>query len=142
MHDMVWNSFAFYGGVVVAKTILMSPITAFQRIRTKTFANAEDAAGFSTTPQTHDAVERVRRAHQNDLENIIPFFCLGLLYCHTDPSLEMAKWHFRIFAASRIWHTIAYLSSSSARGPLGFLPGLIVNISMAYQVIIHFKDAL
>ena len=36
-------------------------------------------------------VERVRRAHQNDLENIPIFLILALFYVTTDPDPDMAK---------------------------------------------------
>merc|ERR1712018_666041 len=54
-------------------------------------------------------VERVRRAHLNDMENILPFFCLGILYIFTNPALSTAVLVFRIFAACRITHSIVYL---------------------------------
>ena len=53
-------------------------------------------------------VERVRRNHLNDIENIVPFVIIGLLYVSINPSPTAALWHFRTFFFSRIFHTIAY----------------------------------
>ncbi len=53
-------------------------------------------------------VERIRRNHLNDIENILPFVVIGLFYVGIDPSPVLALWHFRIFFFSRIFHTIAY----------------------------------
>ncbi len=53
-------------------------------------------------------VERIRRNHLNDLENIVPFVLVGLLYVGTNPDQDVALWHFRIFLASRVLHTLTY----------------------------------
>ena len=39
---------------------------------------------------------QVRRAHLNDLENVIPFVLLSLLYVGTNPDPIVALWHFRV----------------------------------------------
>ena len=39
---------------------------------------------------------QVRRAHLNDLENVVPFVLSGLLYVGTDPDPTTALWHFRV----------------------------------------------
>ena len=51
---------------------------------------------------------RCFRNHLNDIENIIPFVLVGAFYVATQPTPSTALWHFRIFAASRFVHTIAY----------------------------------
>ena len=38
----------------------------------------------------NENVERVRRAHQNDIENILPFLILGFLYMFTNPAYATA----------------------------------------------------
>ena len=53
-------------------------------------------------------VERVRRNHLNDIENIVPFVLVGLLYVGTNPDRDTALWHFRIFFVSRVLHTLTY----------------------------------
>jgi len=42
------------------------------------------------------------------MENIPVFLFLGLFYVAIQASLSSTEWHFRIFAVSRIFHTIAY----------------------------------
>ena len=39
----------------------------------------------------NEDVERVRRAHLNDMENILPFFCLAILYIFTEV-IFMGSW--------------------------------------------------
>lgn len=75
------------------------------------FANPEDLppAKKGATPKFDDPdVERVRRAHRNDLENILPFFTVGLLYMLTNPEPFIAINLFRAVAVARIIHTLVY----------------------------------
>lgn len=53
-------------------------------------------------------VERVRRAHLNDLENIPVFLVAAGLYVLTNPCPTLALNLFRAFTAARITHTLVY----------------------------------
>uniref|UniRef100_A0AAX7VFS9 Microsomal glutathione S-transferase 1 n=1 Tax=Astatotilapia calliptera TaxID=8154 RepID=A0AAX7VFS9_ASTCA len=107
----------------------------------KSFSNEEDVARKSAEEKkkllkTHPDVERVRRCHQNDLENIIPFVIVGLLYALTGPELSVALLHFRIFAGARIFHTIAYIGAlPQPSRALSWVVGMLVTFSMAYRVL-------
>ena len=78
----------------------------------KAFANPEDILigdPKSIKPNLADPdVERVRRNHLNDIENIIPFVLIGFAYVACNPSADTALWHFRLFFFSRLLHTFAY----------------------------------
>ncbi|KAK6292310.1 hypothetical protein J4Q44_G00368940 [Coregonus suidteri] len=81
-------------------------------------------------------VERVRRCHQNDLENIIPFVVIGLLYTLTGPDLSTALLHFRVFVGSRLCHTVAYvLPLPQPSRALAWMVGMGATFSMAYRVL-------
>ncbi|XP_068825874.1 microsomal glutathione S-transferase 1 isoform X3 [Capricornis sumatraensis] len=106
------------------------------------FANPEDCAGFGKGEnakkylRTDDRVERVRRAHLNDLENIVPFLGIGLLYSLSGPDLSTAILHFRLFVGARIYHTIAYLTPlPQPNRALAFFIGYGVTLSMAYRLL-------
>jgi len=138
----LFEAFAFYAAVVLVKMLFMAFLTARQRFGTGTFISSEDIVGkekkgFTTAP--NENVERVRRAHLNDIENIVPFFCLGLLYIFTSPALATALLVFRIFAACRIAHSIVYLLviPQPARA-LAFFGGMGVNLFMGYKIITAF----
>ena len=142
MDAELFKTFAFHGGVVLLKTIVMSPLTGFNRMKNQTFANQEDLAlgkDVKAVNFNDPTVERIRRAHQNDLENIIPFILVGGLYLTTQPSLATAQILFRTFTAARLTHSIAYLGSvrQPVRG-LAFAAGLAVNVFMAFSVIKHY----
>ncbi|XP_034019589.1 microsomal glutathione S-transferase 1-like [Thalassophryne amazonica] len=141
MEDEVMVAFATYATIVIVKMMLMAPLTAYYRIRRGAFSNEEDVGTKSAEEKkkllrTDPDVERVRRCHQNDLENIVPFLVLGLLYALTGPDLWTALLHYRLFTGSRIFHTISYVAAlpQPCRG-LSWLVGLVTTFSMAYKVL-------
>nr|AFM89996.1 putative glutathione S-transferase [Callorhinchus milii] len=143
MESDVFQAYATYATVVLLKMLLMGPLTGYFRVTRKAFSNPEDARAHvgkgednKKYVKTDPDVERVRRCHQNDLENIVPFIGIGLLYAMTGPDLSSALLHFRTFAVSRIFHSIAYLLPLPQPGRGGsWLIGMGVTISMAYRVL-------
>lgn len=53
-------------------------------------------------------VERVRRSHLNDLENILPWTLITWLYLGTNPSYLIAANLIRAFVVARVIHTLFY----------------------------------
>ncbi|ODN05822.1 Microsomal glutathione S-transferase 1 [Orchesella cincta] len=140
--DSVFQSFAFFSAILVVKMLLMSLLTARQRFSKKVFANPEDVAHDKKAKVEYGDVdvERVRRAHQNDLENILPFFVIGLLYCFTHPDPGTANLLFKIVAGGRILHTLVYavfVIPQPARF-LAFAAGLGPTLYMAVKVLMYF----
>ena len=99
--------------ILVLKMAAVGWYTSFLRIRDKAFATPEDYRLQGLTPKTqvHEDVERARRAHRNDLENILPYFGVGLLYALSHPSMTAARIYFIGFTAARVLHTVFYLAS-------------------------------
>lgn len=66
----------------------------------------------------------------------MPFFVIGLLYALTQPALSTALLHFRVFAGSRVCHSVSYVCvlPQPCRG-LSYIVGVLVTASMAYQVL-------
>jgi len=81
-------------------------------------------------------VERSRRMHRNDLENIPAFLACGLLFVLADPSLLLAKILMYVFVGARLAHTIAYATEQrhEIRATL-FSIGSAVVILMALYVL-------
>jgi len=88
--------------------LLMAPLTAIQRFTHKAFANPEDCAMQKVKPRVDENVERVRRAHLNDLENIPIFFVASFCYIMTNPDIALATNLIRAFTLARIAHTVVY----------------------------------
>ncbi|XP_065336158.1 microsomal glutathione S-transferase 1 [Cloeon dipterum] len=133
--------YAVHATLLVFKMFLVVVLTARQRFAKKVFANPEDAKGSSAKVKLDDPdVERVRRAHLNDLENIPAFLFISFLYVATNPNLALATTLFRAFTGARVLHTFVYAVKplpQPARG-LAFFVGLGTTIYMAVQVLIHF----
>ncbi|XP_067660717.1 microsomal glutathione S-transferase 1-like [Haliotis asinina] len=141
LDNPVFSKFAFYSTVVLSKTLCMSELTTLNRMRKQAFANEEDVQCFAKSKHaevtTSDAsVERVRRCHLNDLENVLPFVLVGLMYVSTKPGVVEASRVFQIFAASRLLHTAAYLLPlPQPSRALTFFTGYGVTFFMAYKVL-------
>ncbi|XP_076454655.1 microsomal glutathione S-transferase 1-like [Babylonia areolata] len=141
MENPVFKAFVTYAVIVLVKTMAMSLMTAVTRFKNMSFANPEDSAGFKDKDGgklkpvlNNPSVERVRRCHLNDLENVLPFVLIGLLYVATSPPLASALLHFRLFAGARLLHTVVYLVPvpQPARA-LTFFVGFATTLSMAYS---------
>ncbi|XP_041973587.1 microsomal glutathione S-transferase 1-like [Aricia agestis] len=145
LSDPAVRSYLVYSGVLSLKVLAMAFLTAKQRYKKKVFANEEDAKSAKGVVKLNDPdVERVRRAHLNDLENIPAFWILGALYVTTSPSPWLATTLFRVFTASRIVHTIVYAVKplpQPARA-LAFMFPMGIMWYMGVTVIMHYASAL
>ena len=56
----------------------------------------------------NDYVDRSRRMHRNDLENIPAFWAVGLLFVAVNPALLLAQSLMYGFVAARLAHFVAY----------------------------------
>ncbi|CAJ1070196.1 prostaglandin E synthase isoform X1 [Xyrichtys novacula] len=138
MKNEVFSCFAFYAVLLVIKMYIIAIITGQVRLRKKAFANPEDALrhGGLQFHREDPYVERCRRAHINDMENILPFLFLGAIYSLTGPSLAVARIHFFVFFAGRVLHSIAYLFALRApTRSLAYTVAQIPCISMALQIL-------
>ena len=102
--------FMLCAAVLTLKMIVTGSGIGALRVTRGVFISAEDYAFAGTAPAAADElIERLRRAHQNDLENILPFFVVGFLYTLTGPSYDVVWWLYSTFTQARILHTICYL---------------------------------
>ncbi|XP_037034058.1 microsomal glutathione S-transferase 1-like isoform X2 [Bradysia coprophila] len=108
--NSVFCSFIVCSAILVLKMLVMSTLTSIQRFRTQTFSAPEDVV-FSEGAEVNfnnENINRVRRAHRNDMENILPYLTIGLLYVLTDPLPWLAKSCFLIATIARLLHTFVY----------------------------------
>ncbi|XP_026690223.2 microsomal glutathione S-transferase 1-like [Ciona intestinalis] len=143
LENEAFSGLVFYGGLCLAKTAAMSVVTAYHRITKGAMPTEEDSRMLTKDPEKrkkmlvpNDDVERSRKAHLNDLENVVPFVLLGLLYVSTNPPAGSAILHFKIFFWARVLHSVAYICKlrSPSRG-VGFFLGFAATISMLYRTI-------
>ncbi|XP_035281859.1 microsomal glutathione S-transferase 1-like [Anguilla anguilla] len=138
----VFLAYSTYATIVILKMMLLSLLTTSCQLRRKVSVDHEDTVFVKSEDDQRKAVragpdvERVRRWHQNDLENIVSFVLIGLLYALTGPDLHVALLHFRVFLCSQIVHTVAYMTSlPPPTRTLAFSVGIVCTLSMVYRVL-------
>ena len=83
-----------------------------------------------------ETVERSRRMHRNDLENIPAFLAVGLLFVLTDPPLIWAQVLLYGFVVARALHAVAYGASLGHEVRATFYTiGSLIVIAMALRVL-------
>ena len=82
----------------------------------------------------NDYVDRSRRLHRNDLENIPAFWTAGILFTAADPALWLAQSLFYGFVLARLAHFLAYATQRSheVRATFYSIGSLIVIYMGAY----------
>lgn len=115
------------------KMLVLAALTSRARLRSRTFASPEDYAqqGLAVRSERDADVERHRRAHRNDLENVLPFFAVGAIYAATGPS-DLGAWLCLAgFAAARLLHTVFYLRGAMPHRTLAYAYGYFATVWMA-----------
>ena len=87
--------------------------------------------------EPNDYVDRSRRIHRNDLENIPAFLAAGLLLVAVEPPTTLAIALMAVFVVARLVHTLFY--ATSQRHEIRSIPysvGSVVVILMAIYVLI------
>ena len=89
-----------------------------------------------TQLHANDYVDRSRRMHRNDLENVPAFWVVGLLFVLADPVLLFAQALFYGFVAARLAHFVAYTTEQSHEVRATFYTvGSIIVIYMAVHTL-------
>ncbi|CAL7937029.1 unnamed protein product [Xylocopa violacea] len=135
------KSFGFWGSVLALKLIAMAPLTARYRIKNKVFANPEDAATLKGSKVVFNDpdVERVRRAHLNDLENIPLWYIVTFMWLTTGPSVWLASTLMKTFVIARIVHTASYaIFPKQPHRALAFAVGVGTTIYQAISTLLYY----
>ncbi|PFX28188.1 microsomal glutathione S-transferase 1-like isoform X1 [Stylophora pistillata] len=134
--DRFLSAYLLYGSSLMLKTFAMSFLTVRKRVANKALPSSEDYGKDNTKPvPVNPDVERVRRAHLNDLENIPIFMIVALLYGLSGEPVARGIWCLRIFTGARFLHTIAYLNGISAPRALSFLGGSVCTAVLGFSVL-------
>lgn len=145
LENPVVQIYIVHSAILALKVLAMSFLTGATRMRKGVFANIEDTKmkpGHKVKFDDLD-VERVRRAHRNDLENITVYWVIGALYVTTGPTVVMASLLFRVFTIGRMLHTFVYCIvplPQPARAIAFGIPYLIM-VYMGVQVVLHYLTA-
>ncbi|KAF7278541.1 hypothetical protein GWI33_008245 [Rhynchophorus ferrugineus] len=118
-------------------------LTIIKRFKHKVVLNDEDAKTANATVGSHPAVERVRRAFQNDLENIPAFLFIGLVYLFVPAPNWLIHLLYYTYLLARIGHSIVYavyILPQPSRGICFGLSFIIVLYMSLHVLIVGFID--
>jgi glutathione S-transferase len=87
--------------------------------------------------EINDYVDRSRRMHRNDLENIPAFLACGLIFVAAGPPLVLANILMYTFVVARLAHTLAYARKQTheVRATLYTIGSMVVMIMAVYVLV-------
>ena len=121
LQNPVFVTYVIAASLMILKAVSMSWLTVIRMMSAKSgFRSPEDLRKTALNPDPHprqlepnERVERIRRIHLNDLENLPFFLVAGLLFVFTDPSLSLARWLLYGYVVSRLLHFVAYFTAQT-----------------------------
>ncbi|MFQ5513368.1 MAG: MAPEG family protein [Myxococcota bacterium] len=125
--------------VLVLKMVLLASYTSLIRMRKGIYATAEDyrLVGAEPVSGPDEEIERARRAHRNDLENVLPFFAVGFFFALSDPSLLAARIGFIGFTLARVLHSVFYVRGMQPHRTLAYTVGLLLMLWMLIAALLR-----
>lgn len=138
---LAWKLWALSVLALTLKMLVLATLTSRQRLAKRVFASPEDYASQGIAVKTtRDAdVERHRRAHRNDLENVLPFFAVGAIFAATAPTPLSAWLCLPGFALARLLHTIFYLRGAMPHRTIAYAYAYFATLFMigasAWQIL-------
>jgi len=121
LQNPVFATYAIAATLMILKAIGMSWLTVQRMLAANGgFRSPEDLRKTPLNPnpdpkqlEPNEGVERIRRIHLNDLENIPFFLAAGFLFVLTDPPLALAQWLLYGYVVSRFLHFFAYFTAQT-----------------------------
>ena len=145
LQDPLFATYAIAASLMILKAVAMSWLTVVRMMQAKGgFRSPEDLRKTPLNPEPNakqlepdERVERIRRIHLNDLENLPFFLAAGFLYVLTSPPLLLAQVLLYGYVVSRFLHFAAYLSARThdTRATLWTVGSLII-IFMTCRVLV------
>ncbi len=140
----VFVTYAIAAAIMVLKIMLQGWITVARMMANDAgLASPEDLkpgpANRNPRPEQlapNDDVDRSRRIHRNDLENIPAFLAIGLVFVAIAPPLAAAQWLMYGFVVARLLHTFAYSTAQRHEvRAIFYTVGSLIVIAMAVWVL-------
>ena len=138
-------AYAIAASLMILKTIAMAWLTVLRMTQVKGgYRSPEDAQKTALNPDPRpgqvgpdDRVDRFRRIHQNDLENVPMFLAAGFLFVLTDPPLWLAQVLLYGYVITRALHFWAYATARihDIRATFWTL-GVLIVMAMALWVLL------
>lgn len=144
LENPVFVTYLVAASLMILKAASMSWLTVAMMLRENGgFRSPEDLRKTPLNPnpdptqlEPNPVVERTRRIHLNDLENIPFFVAAGLLFVLTEPSLLVARMLYLGYVATRLLHFAAYFTARThdTRAAL-WTPGAVIILYMAGRTL-------
>jgi glutathione S-transferase len=144
LQDPLVSTYAIAAAIMILKAVSMSWLTVARMVQEKGgFRSPEDLRKTPLNPDPHprqlepnEKVERIRRIHLNDLENIPFFLAAGFLYILTEPPLLLARLLLFGYVATRLLHFAAYLTAQTHDWRARFwTPGSLIIVFMVGRTL-------
>ena len=121
LQNPLFATYVIAATLMILKAVGMSWLTVVRMMQVKGgFRSPEDLRKTPLNPDPDvkqllpdERVERIRRIHQNDLENLPFFLAAGFLYVLTEPGLLLAQALLYGYVVSRLLHFAAYLTAQT-----------------------------
>lgn len=121
LQNPLFATYVIAATLMILKAVSMSWLTVVRMMTVKGgYRSPEDLRKTLLNPEpdakqleSNEYVERVRRIHLNDLENLPFFLVAGFLYVLTEPSLLLAQSLLYGYAGSRFLHFAAYMTAQT-----------------------------
>jgi glutathione S-transferase len=143
--DPLFATYAIAASLMILKAAGMSWLTVARMMKVNAgFRSPEDLRRTRLNPAPrpeqlgpNDYVDRIRRIHLNDLENIPFFLVAGFLFVLTGPSLLLAQVLLYGYVVTRLLHFLAYLTEKThdLRAAL-WTPGSLIILFMAGRTVL------
>jgi glutathione S-transferase len=144
MENPVFLTYMVASAIMILKIMGQGWMTVFRMLRSDSgLVNPEDLRAGPINPnpradqlEVNDYVDRSRRMHRNDLENIPAFLACGLVFVAAGPSYLLANILMYSFVGARLAHTLAYATKQSheVRATL-YTIGSVVVVAMAAYIL-------
>jgi glutathione S-transferase len=137
-------TYAVASALMVLKVMGQGWMTVYRMLRSNSgLASPEDlrAGPINKNPdpsqlEVNDYVDRSRRMHRNDLENIPAFWIAGMLFVLTNPPLIFAQLLMYGFVVARAAHFVAYATRQTHEIRATFYTiGSLIVIYMAMHAL-------
>lgn len=145
----VFATYAIAASIMILKAVAMSWLTVARMMQVKGgFRSPEDLKITILNPAPDPAqlaaneyVDRIRRIHLNDLENLPFFLVAGLLFVMTSPSLKHAQWLLYGYVVSRVLHFAAYLTARThdTRAALWTVSSMILIYMTVWTLVVALR---
>jgi glutathione S-transferase len=142
----IFVTYMIAGSIMILKLMGQGWMTVYRMLRVDGgWATPEDmrAGLINRNPRPeqlgpNDYVDRSRRMHLNDLENIPAFLACGLLFVASAPSYMLANVLMYTFVGARLGHTLAYATKQTheIRATLYTIGSLVVIIMAVYVLAV------